>query len=248
MRIHRIRLKNFCGVVESEACFAPRGVTIVEGPNEVGKSTLLQALDLLFDYRDDSRSEDVRAAKPVDRDVGAEVMVDLEMGGCDLTYFKRFNRDCETRLSVRTPKAENLTGREAHDRVQQLLDESDALLYVQIDNRSIVQRAKQGQATGRKLSLTPRVPNTSSTGRKRARKGKIHSGRLGRQPLGQTPQPRTSGTSSPPSKPTSHGTRASTGRLPTHGRASEASRRVSSSWRMRGMESPSSRVRWSGYV
>jgi chromosome segregation ATPase len=124
VRIHRIRLKNFCGVVESEACFAPRGVTIVEGPNEVGKSTLLQALDLLFDYRDDSRSEDVRAAKPVDRDVGAEVMVDLEMGGCDLTYFKRFNRDCETRLSVRTPKAENLTGREAHDRVQQLLDES----------------------------------------------------------------------------------------------------------------------------
>jgi len=124
VRIHRIRLKNFRGVVQSEVRFAPEGVTIVEGPNEVGKSTLLQALDLLFDYRDDSKSEDVRAAKPVDRDVGAEVEADLKIGDFSLTYFKRFHRDRETRLTIRTPRAENFTGREAHERVQQLLEGS----------------------------------------------------------------------------------------------------------------------------
>ena len=124
MRIHRIRLKNFGGVFESEARFAPQGVTIVEGPNEVGKSTLFQALDLLFDYRDDSKSEEVRVVKHVDRDVGAEVEADLEIGGCDFTYFKRFHRDRETRLNIRSPKPENLAGRDAHDRVQQLLEQN----------------------------------------------------------------------------------------------------------------------------
>ena len=130
MRIHRIRLKNFCGVVESEARFAPQGITIVEGPNEVGKSTLFQALDMLLDYRDDSKSEVVRAAKPVNRDVGAEVEADLEIGNYNLTYFKRFHRDRETRLTIRTPTPESITGREAHDRVQQVLDGSlDAALW-----------------------------------------------------------------------------------------------------------------------
>jgi chromosome segregation ATPase len=124
VRIQRIRLKSFGGVVDSEARFAPQGATIVEGPNEVGKSTLLRALDLLFNYRDDSKSEDVRAAKPVDRDVGPEVEADLEIGGCDFTYFKRFHRDRETRLNIRSPKPEHLAGRDAHDRVQQLLEQN----------------------------------------------------------------------------------------------------------------------------
>ena len=124
MRILRISLKNFRGVRESEVCFAAHGVTIVEGPNEVGKSTLLQALDLLLDYRDDSNSEAVRSARPVDRDLGAEVEADLEIGGSKLTYGKRFHRDRETRLTIHTPRRENLTGREAHERVQQLLQGS----------------------------------------------------------------------------------------------------------------------------
>jgi energy-coupling factor transporter ATP-binding protein EcfA2 len=142
VRIHRIRLKNFRGVIESEARFAPQGVTIVEGPNEVGKSTLLRALDLLLDYRDDSKSDDVRAAKPVDRDVGAEVEADLEIGTYNLTYFKRFHRDRETRLTIRAPTPESLTGREAHDRVQQILDGSlDTALWKAL-------RIEQGEKVG----------------------------------------------------------------------------------------------------
>lgn len=121
MRIHRIRLKNFGGVVESDVSLQPKGVTIVQGPNETGKSTLIQAIDLLFDYRDDSRREDVRDVQPVNRDVGAEVEADLDIAGCRFIYFKRFHRDRETRLHILAPKVEHLTGREAHERVQELL-------------------------------------------------------------------------------------------------------------------------------
>ncbi len=121
MRIDRIRLKNFAGVTDAEVRFAPTGVTIVHGPNEAGKSTLMNGINVLFDYKDDSRHEDVRRTKPVNRDVGSEVEADVEVGEYRFTYFKRFHKDRETRLSVHAPKAESLVGREAHDRVQQIL-------------------------------------------------------------------------------------------------------------------------------
>lgn len=66
----------------------------------------------------------MRFTKRVDRDVGAEVEADVEIGTYQFTYFKRFHKDRETRLTVHVPKAENLTGREAHDRVQQILSGS----------------------------------------------------------------------------------------------------------------------------
>jgi energy-coupling factor transporter ATP-binding protein EcfA2 len=124
MRIDRIRLKDFCGISDTEVQFAPKGVTIVHGPNEVGKSTLMQGINVLFDHRDDSRKEEVRLTKPVNRDVGSEVEADVEIGEYRFTYFKRFHKDRETRLSIHAPRAENLTGREAHDRVQQILSAS----------------------------------------------------------------------------------------------------------------------------
>ena len=121
MRINRIRLKDFCGVTDAEVRFAPSGVTIVHGPNEAGKSTLMHAINVLFDWRDDSRREEVRLTKPVNRDVGSEVEADVDIGERRFTYFKRFHKERETRLAIHSPKAENLVGREAHERVQQIL-------------------------------------------------------------------------------------------------------------------------------
>lgn len=124
MRIDRIRLTNFCGVRESEVRFAPRGVTIVHGPNETGKSTLMLGINILFDHRDDSKKEEVRRTKPVNLDTGSEVEADVEIGAYRFTYFKRFHKDRETRLTIHAPKAESLTGREGHERVQQILSAS----------------------------------------------------------------------------------------------------------------------------
>lgn len=149
MRIDRIRLKNFCGIGETEVKFAPKGVTIVHGPNETGKSTLMLGINILFDHKDDSKKEEVRLTKPVNRDVGSEVEADVEIGEHRFTYFKRFHKDKETRLVVHAPKAENLTGREAHDRVQQILNSSldtslwTALRIVQGENLQMPELHKQ---------------------------------------------------------------------------------------------------------
>lgn len=62
MKIDRIRLKNFCGVTEAQVRFAPKGVTIVHGPNEAGKSTLMQGINVLFDRQQKGRGAVYKAS------------------------------------------------------------------------------------------------------------------------------------------------------------------------------------------
>ncbi len=124
MRIHRIRLQGFRGIVDREVCFDATGVTVVEGPNEVGKSSIVEALDLLLEQPDSSKKKAVNEVKPVNRDVGPEVEADLETGPYLFSYRTRSVKKPETLLEVKRPRPEQLTGRDAHDRVREILDET----------------------------------------------------------------------------------------------------------------------------
>jgi uncharacterized protein YhaN len=124
MRIHRIRLKDYRGVTESEVHFAAQGVTIIEGDNEVGKTSLAQAVGLILDYRDDSSHKSVKAVRPVGRDTGAEVEVEISTGPYRFVYAKRWHRQRQTTLSILEPRREQLAGRDAHDRVVSILEET----------------------------------------------------------------------------------------------------------------------------
>ena len=124
MKLLRLRVRGFRAIVEREITFAPVGVTIIQGPNEAGKSSLAEAIDLLLDEPDSSQKERVRAVKAVDRDVGTEIELEAEAGLYALRYFKRFHRERETRLTVHRPRPELLTGRAAHERMLAILRES----------------------------------------------------------------------------------------------------------------------------
>jgi hypothetical protein len=122
MKLVRLLLRNFRGVRERELRFAPLGVTVVHGPNEIGKTSLAEAIDLVLEELDSAAKQRVRAVQPVDRDAGSEVEIELETGPYRFVLAKRFHRDPATRLSVAQPQAESWTGREAHQRVQAILD------------------------------------------------------------------------------------------------------------------------------
>ena len=124
MRLLRLRLANYRGIDESEVRFGPKGITIVEGPNEAGKTSLSEAIRLLFDYLDSSKHSEVKAIKPVTRDVGSEIELEAESGPYVFTYFKRFHKKPETILTIRSLKPENHTGREAHERAEEILRET----------------------------------------------------------------------------------------------------------------------------
>lgn len=124
MKLHRVKLRNYRGVEKSEVTFSENGVTIIEGPNEVGKTAIAEGLQLAIDVRDSSRNGKVRAVQPVGRDVGPEVEISLSTGEYELVYSKRWLRQAATTLEVEAPRRESLTGRQAHDRLKDILAET----------------------------------------------------------------------------------------------------------------------------
>ncbi len=124
MKLLRLRLRGYRGIDERAVAFAPTGVTVVHGPNEAGKSSLAEAIDVLLDDLDTSARKAVRDTKPVHRDVGTEIELEAESGPYAFTYAKRFHRERETRLSISRPRAESLTGRPAHQRMLAILEET----------------------------------------------------------------------------------------------------------------------------
>ena len=124
MKLHRVKLTNFRGVDCREVTFADNGVTIVEGPNEVGKTAIAEGLQFAVDLPDTSQRAEVKAVQPVGRDEGPEVEISLSSGDYELVYWKRWLRRPGTTLEVKAPRQESLTGRQAHDRLEAILEET----------------------------------------------------------------------------------------------------------------------------
>lgn len=124
MILHRLRLTNFRGVAHREIAFPDQGVVVVCGPNEIGKSSMLEALDLLLTYRDRSSHRDVKAVKPAHADVGAEVEAEISTGPYRFVYRKRFHKKAKTELEIIEPTRAQLTGDDAHERVDAMLAET----------------------------------------------------------------------------------------------------------------------------
>jgi AAA ATPase domain len=124
MKLHRLVLTNYRGITHREIEFPDRGVVVVSGANEIGKSSMIEALDLLLHSKDRSNRKDVKQVKPTHADVGAEITAEISTGPYRFIYHKRFHRRCETHLTVLAPRREQLTGDEAHERVLALLHET----------------------------------------------------------------------------------------------------------------------------
>jgi len=124
MRFIRLRVANYRGIAAAEVKFDPAGITLVQGPNEAGKTSLGEAIGLLFEYLDSSKHRNIEAIKPVHRDEGPEIELQAESGPYAFTYLKRFLKKPETKLTITKPKPENHTGREAHERAEAILRET----------------------------------------------------------------------------------------------------------------------------
>lgn len=132
MRLHSLTLRNFRGVAERTVQLPAIGTTVVVGDNEVGKSSLVEAFALVFDFPDDSKSKRIADVQPVGHDVAPEVTVELTLGGRELTYTKRWLKNRSTELSVIAPdgRRQTFTGREAHNEAERLFNENvDPVLW-----------------------------------------------------------------------------------------------------------------------
>jgi hypothetical protein len=124
MKLHRLVLQNYRGIDHREVEFPDHGVVVVSGANEIGKSSMIEALDLLLESKDRSTKKEVKQVKPTHADVGSEVTAEISTGPYRFVYRKRFHKKCETQLTVLEPRREQHSGDEAHDRVQAMLAET----------------------------------------------------------------------------------------------------------------------------
>lgn len=124
MKLHRLVLTNYRGIVHREVEFPDRGVVVVSGANEIGKSSMVEALDLLLEVKDRSTKREVKDVKPTNSDVGAEVTAEMSTGPYRFVYRKRFHKQAQTELTVLAPSRQQLTGDEAHERVRAILAET----------------------------------------------------------------------------------------------------------------------------
>ena len=155
MRIRRIKVRDYGGIVEAEVTFPNEGITIIEGPNESGKTSLMDAVDLIFDLTDSSNHRRVKQVVPTGKDVGPWVEVEMTAGAYEFTYSKRWVRKPETVLVIEQPQREQLSGREAHDRVTEILDEAvDLALWKTlrlVQGEGLAQATFEVSALGRAL-------------------------------------------------------------------------------------------------
>ncbi len=90
MRIDRIRLADYKRHHELENSPAP-GLTVIRGPNEAGKSTIAEALELVLFRKADANRDDIRKAWAWGSQDSPEVSLDFEVDGKSGTLTKRFD-------------------------------------------------------------------------------------------------------------------------------------------------------------
>ena len=120
MKLLTLTLENWRGVSASHIEF-DNAVTLIEGPNEVGKSSLVEALRMLFREKSGSKKKEVQAVQPVGEDMGSSVAAEVRCGDYHFTYRKTYNRKHGTELRILAPRAEQLTGDDAHNRAWEIL-------------------------------------------------------------------------------------------------------------------------------
>ena len=124
MIIKRLKIFNYRDVEVRELEFPETGVVIVQGPNDVGKSSLVEAINLVIDEKSSSKKQSVKSVQPYGSDVGSTVELEIKTGDYHFTITKTFNRTNRTELEIHAPSTQKLTGDEAHNRMTEILEET----------------------------------------------------------------------------------------------------------------------------
>lgn len=131
MRLHRLRLENYKAVAQREVCFPDAGVVVIAGRNEIGKSSMIEAFDLLMSTRHTSTSAKVRAAQPVGSDLGVTVEAELTIADERVVITRTWLKKTSTKVRFISGRRKGrvLTGDQACDALSQLWGSNDVTLW-----------------------------------------------------------------------------------------------------------------------
>lgn len=122
MRILSIELSDFRGLKHLKVGDIPAtGVTIIHGRNEAGKTTILKAIEALFNYKYSSKATAVKSLQTVNADVSPEAIMEFSVGPYQLKLSKRWLKQSSALLEVIKPRPETFKGEEAESQLNEIL-------------------------------------------------------------------------------------------------------------------------------
>ncbi|WP_284805837.1 AAA family ATPase [Corynebacterium rhinophilum] len=125
MRIHSLEIKNVRGIEHLVLDDLPEtGVVVIHGENEAGKSTIVEALDVVLTEKHTARPSGIRDLQPVGKDVSPEVIADISVGEYRFRIAKRWLQKKYCELAISSPRHAQYTGRQADDELEQILSEN----------------------------------------------------------------------------------------------------------------------------
>ena len=121
MRIHAITITNFRAIEHLELKDIPEsGVIVIHGDNEKGKSSILEAIQIVLTEKHTAKNKVTKPVKPVDRDVPVRIRLDVSVGPYRMIITKQFIKSPSSELQILEPRPANYTGREADAALDEL--------------------------------------------------------------------------------------------------------------------------------
>lgn len=114
MKIHKLWAENVKGISDLvEVELSPTGLNLITAPNEMGKTTIAQVLDYLFQHKSSANSQEIKDLKPYGKDVGPLMGAIIEVDGQTYKIEKRWLKEKKTEVELLAPEKKALSGNDA---------------------------------------------------------------------------------------------------------------------------------------
>ncbi|WP_151549083.1 MULTISPECIES: AAA family ATPase [Corynebacterium] len=124
MQIHSITIDNIRSIEHLELRDIPAsGVCMISGPNEVGKSTIVEAIDLVLSEKSTAQKKWIKSMRRVGSTEPMQVSLEATIGDQHFTISKQFLNKPTARLVIHSPNPRTYTGDQANDELLQIIDE-----------------------------------------------------------------------------------------------------------------------------
>lgn len=121
MKIHKLWAENVKGITKKvEVDLSPTGLNIISAPNEMGKTTIAEVLNYLFQWKSSSQAEEIQNLKPYGKDVGPLMGAIIEVEGQTYEIEKRWLKEKKTEVKLISPESKELDGPEAEKMIDKI--------------------------------------------------------------------------------------------------------------------------------
>jgi energy-coupling factor transporter ATP-binding protein EcfA2 len=121
VKIHKLWAENVRGISKRLTMeLEPSGLNLIIAPNEMGKTTMAEVLNFLFQSKSGSQAEEIQDLKPYGKDVGPLMGAVIEVDGQTYKIEKQWLKDKKTEVELLSPETKKLSGPAAEKLVDEI--------------------------------------------------------------------------------------------------------------------------------